>query len=664
MELVYLWVEDYKNIKKQGFNFSPRFECTYDEDTTTLIVTKKENYLNIFPKNINVTAIVGENGSGKSSIIKIILLLIFLKKYELKIINNETIAENIKDAISHLVVLGNLEKKDIYLIIYQNNEIKKISLLQSMEQISKKIEPISTFEWEIAKSDISIKYQDSKIDESNNIDFFSIHFNYMLDTLYDGTQDSWIKQLYHKNDRYDTPILLEPSKSSGSEQIINLNNIEYINNQNFLRFYSQATTNESIDFFKPDKITITLARDFIPNLSFEDKGLQLLTIKRFYTYYHKILSNDDNSITEDSIQKFIEYIKNLYNDNEYKKINLLYLSFKVLSLNKSLFNETNYQLIKENITSLFDDTSNNGSYTNIEAILNSLILEDAPDYEVRKIKICIAFNENIDKMVPILRDNSIQDLETGITKNIDDVKDILQFIPSWMSVVWLEDKKTFNSLSGGEKTIFTFLLNLMYQIQNINDKNEYNTINVFLDEVELGFHPQWQKKFLTYILNALKSVNDNEKIINITFMTHSPFILSDLPKENVIFLDKINEETKEKYPNLNIDGLENSNCINVSKEINLNPFGANIHTLLSHGFFMQDGLMGEFAKGKINEVITGLQADNIDSFSQREMKAIIDAIGEPFLQTKLKQMYDKKFPQTKDEQIQVLQNQIDKLNQE
>ena len=36
MELVYLWVEEYKNIKNQGFNFSPRFECEfkaeYDEN--------------------------------------------------------------------------------------------------------------------------------------------------------------------------------------------------------------------------------------------------------------------------------------------------------------------------------------------------------------------------------------------------------------------------------------------------------------------------------------------------------------------------------------------------------------------------------------------------------------------------------------------------------
>jgi len=31
MELVYLWVEEYKNIHRQGFNFSPKFNYHYDE---------------------------------------------------------------------------------------------------------------------------------------------------------------------------------------------------------------------------------------------------------------------------------------------------------------------------------------------------------------------------------------------------------------------------------------------------------------------------------------------------------------------------------------------------------------------------------------------------------------------------------------------------------
>ncbi|MFZ2968540.1 MAG: hypothetical protein WA080_05740 [Sulfuricurvum sp.] len=57
MELVYLWVEDYKNIYHQGFNFSPRFECKYDENTKELTIDEKKDYVSIFPKNINITAI-------------------------------------------------------------------------------------------------------------------------------------------------------------------------------------------------------------------------------------------------------------------------------------------------------------------------------------------------------------------------------------------------------------------------------------------------------------------------------------------------------------------------------------------------------------------------------------------------------------------------------
>ncbi|MCG3668494.1 hypothetical protein L5F24_10840 [Aliarcobacter butzleri] len=71
MELVYLWVENYKNIQKQGFKFSPRFECKYDGENLT--ITEDKDYVSIFPDNINITAIVGENGTGKSRLLCAIL---------------------------------------------------------------------------------------------------------------------------------------------------------------------------------------------------------------------------------------------------------------------------------------------------------------------------------------------------------------------------------------------------------------------------------------------------------------------------------------------------------------------------------------------------------------------------------------------------------------
>jgi AAA15 family ATPase/GTPase len=80
MELVYLWVEKYKNIHEQGFNFSPRFECKYENDELTICDKEKEkckdsNYIKSFfddKGKINVTAIVGKNGSGKSNILRVL----------------------------------------------------------------------------------------------------------------------------------------------------------------------------------------------------------------------------------------------------------------------------------------------------------------------------------------------------------------------------------------------------------------------------------------------------------------------------------------------------------------------------------------------------------------------------------------------------------------
>ena len=74
MELVYLWVEEYKNIHHQGFNFSPQFRCDYNPATNELTIDENEDYIpDFFGDNINVTAIVGKNGSGKSSLLELII---------------------------------------------------------------------------------------------------------------------------------------------------------------------------------------------------------------------------------------------------------------------------------------------------------------------------------------------------------------------------------------------------------------------------------------------------------------------------------------------------------------------------------------------------------------------------------------------------------------
>jgi len=597
MELVYLWVEEYKNIYKQGFDFSPQFECKYENNELTICDKKKKqckdnNYIeNFFDENgnINVTALVGKNGSGKSSLIKLIFLLVFTKKYNLE--QNPIYDNSIIEAIRPFI------DKELFLIVYHENQYKKISMHAFINNLVAKFP--DTKDVIVGKRDIPIcKLRLYKELNQNELNFFSVHFNYMIDTLFDGEEDKWIKEIYHKADSYDTPLLLEPYKNNNnSRQVIDLDIIEYLNNQNVLRFYHELSSNTKItNFFNPNKISMNIAyRDFDwSNLSTEDfeclQNCNYFIVDKFFQLYDNnntfLLLREESKI---KICTICTEIKSLYENKKYEQLSYLYIALKVLTSNKLLFNKDEYEKI-------------NVWASTLKSEKNLLGFQDTINFLQKKIFKKKIFFNNINKKV-----------------SLNEVSDILKFIPSWINTEWYKDNKSIKSLSSGEKSFFTFLINLMYQVQNINNEPKYNTINLFLDETELGFHPQWHKEYLYNILEALNKIN--KKKINIIFATHSPFLISDLPKENVMFLK---------------DGVQDKGIRHKQ------TFGANIHTLLSDSFFMEGGLMGEFAKGKIDKAIEILNQNTLSQKGIKYCEQIISIIGEPILKRQLKKMLDSK----------------------
>lgn len=633
MELVYLWVENYKNIQKQGFNFSPNYECEFMpvyenkklSDKSELKITPKENPLkDFFGKDINITAIVGENGSGKSSIQKLIFMLIFLKKYQ----NIDvSLPENSskESAIINILKDEKLKDKNVFLIINTENGLRKISLLASIF----KYEQPELIKFRISTINCCLKGKEDEYPEleDDKLNFFSIHFNYMIDTWYDDFYDLWTNNIYHRVDGYDVSLLLEPFKGDENGNYIDISNIDYLNNGKIFDFYAEVKDNKHINsFFNPDTIWMMINLEKIENKYYE-----------FYDF-------DKNVGFYDKFQKFIyEKVK----DKDLIFLNKLYLIIKIINSKKEIFKDKN---IVDKLSRQFEYINN---IEELEKKVNDFVVDeklllkvDLP--ETQKLEVCIDFHkEFIGENSKLEEYKKLLVLDPSDDDNFNKIEKVFQIfnkIVSWIQVEFYDKNKSYSSLSGGEKMFLNFAINLMYQIKNIKklDNQPYKTINLFLDEVEFGLHPDWQKRFLSELITILKIFDIK---VNLVYATHSPFILSDLPKENIIFLEK----GKQVYPFE--DGKQ--------------TFGANIHTLLSHGFFMKDGLMGEFAKSKIDNVIKYLNND-IKSIitTDNDAQNIIDIIGEPIIKRELQRMLKNKMELSNKTEIDKIREKVDKLTQE
>jgi len=536
MELVYLWVEDYKNIQKQGFNFSPRFRCEFKDeyekyidtdgeekerlkDNCELVIDENKDYVSIFPDNINITAIVGENGSGKSSIFEIILSDYRNIKTNILIVITESnnlryISKNIK-----LETLEKLENYSLDRIIYFSNSLSSITNKSNIPESIKNHIP-KRFEQDLAQLYKEL-YQD---------DYFDIYrTEFGLFTL-------------------------------------NLKEI-LINNPNTFKKFDKRIV------FSRCKYQL-------------DFSLLLNRIREDKFYFSAI--EKSNNISR--LLKFIIISRFKSSFIRGKEADL------IIKKNKKIFNKVDFS---------FED------YLEINNKLNELS-------EVSEFS-----EENIKKFIDIFQ---YKEKEIWMTKDfyLIEKKEIHPLLESWRFFFYSRInfyKETgeldYLSLSSGEKEYIKLLTTYIYTLINNIEKKE---IYLF-DEVDLSLHPNWQKRIFNDLMYFRKMFNIEEKV-HFIFSSHSPFILSDLPKENIIFL----EQGKQVYP------------FNDEKQ----TFGADIHTLFSHGFFMKDGLMGEFAKDKIDLAIKYLNQKVLTQEELDYCENIISIIGEPIIKRELQRMLDSK----------------------
>lgn len=590
MELVYLWVEEYKNIKNQGFNFSPRFKCEYDKDLNELTIDENKDYVSIFPDNINVTAIVGENGSGKSSLLEIIS-----NKFEDMNDKNYPDEENF---VRFFTIYLSYEK----LLIANDNHKFNIKIEKNQIKNNSKIE-----------HEILTKYEN--------------YFNNLVSVFYSNTLDELNLDLKNRESGSNTPISKNISISSL------LNNISVIKNkEKNLGDYSKTGFSTIYrGFISNQKVTnITAVKDGIKLLFNIPERIKIENID--LNEYLSKLKDEDRF--KENIEKLLKYYRKYFMGEklfqkklEINIITALLISVKNNIMKQNYFNDLNF----DNIFLTFEKYG-------FEKALSKIQI---PSYDIETPSDLIVIFKSL---VSLITDNKIEINIFSSKFNFESYRKLIFIMEPFLDFKWSGDRV----LSSGEETLLSQFSNLKYYIEKYDIKNTAMFIGnnknllILIDEGELTLHPNWQRKYIKLYVDFFKA-NKLAESIHIIIASHSPFILSDIPKENTIFLEK---------------NIKTGKCINRTKNLDINPFGSNIHTLLSHGFFMKDGLMGEFSKSKIEEIkhfyeLVKKFENNIKKNKKphvylkliyliriKKFRHIQSIIGEPFLQTVIKNYLD------------------------
>lgn len=597
---------------------------------------------------VSISAIVGKNGSGKSSIIELLYASLF----------NISVKAELLPPI-------NEDGEPI-----ETEEYLRVELFYSIEN---NFYQVRIFDEDISITLINSKNQ-TKINEQsfNSIDFFyTIAINYSHYALNSDYLGNWVKNIFHKNDGYQTPLVINPFRKRGN---IEINDEEYLTKS---RLLSNLISPKS----EKGSFWINKRRTLIPfkvatNIKFnldDKKNEKVNKYLKENTILEKNYSLIIDEIYNNLISPKSQEFKSLFNFDFVNK----YLVYKIYSISEK------YKPFSQTFRFLETKELNKSK---LIGLLQKLKTEKS--HIAFKLHQTINYIEhgnfilnNIGRWIPL------GELNKHINSIQNDTSDVINYIPPSFFKYDLKFKsnETLDGLSSGEKQRIFSSTTYKYHLYNLDSVTEepfkvYENVNIIFDEIELYFHPEFQKTFVSDFLDSLKTLQLNRiKRINCIMITHSPFILSDIPTSNTLKLN-------EGKPNL----LEPNN----------QTFGANIHDLLTNDFFMSNGFMGEWAKIQIQSVSeylyfkinsnkieqlkiklsdtpekklsTQIKAEikilknKVSSYKKSKLKkedcsSLISIVGEPVLYNALMELYNEAFPNDEQDFIQSQINKLSKL---
>lgn len=611
MQIHFIWISNFKYFEEKGINLSAEYKFHLDVTHTVfgveahLHIEMNEDFIaNFFekPNVANITAIIGKNGAGKSTIMDYI---------------KAKLPEGLEAGFASDLVIYSVDEQPghpINYITYPENWKLTITGLKNVF--------------------ISQPYSDSILesrsvrDQAKLGDADYIYYSYILDLKQEATD--W-KGLFNLS----TTALIEETRRSILAEL----------NGNTNR--NQSTTDlEYLIGNELSKAVQFLISEYRHLLPFNQPDSLSMFIDPADIEYFRYSADEKNEDIKELLKKLDrKLLDDTMNEADVQRgialfcqailINFFLTERKYSNSIQSthLLNIGDTESIRDFVLRFFNHLQTNEvrAFGEPQSYSYTRYIE-LSDLAPRLITL---FEDLVEEGFISINDQQNQfgvRYDFALTSDADTI--ISRFFGLYLKVKGLSPFLQFRwrGLSTGEQSFLSFMSRFVHlKRHQIGGDQLRKDLIIMIDEGDAGFHPEWQKQFFKHSLDFLSSLF-SDHTIQLIYTANAPFLTSDLTKPHVLFLNKI--------------GRAETSVL--EKENNRLPtFGANIHQLYLDSFYVEGAIIGDFAKGRIDGIIGFLNDKRIKKPDEKIRKTI-EQIGEPIIRIKLQAMWKEKFRETEE----------------
>ncbi|PFY66684.1 hypothetical protein COL46_25190 [Bacillus toyonensis] len=594
---------------KQDFCFTNNFDISFHDNKLDISI-RKNPYIGLWGGKISdINLIVGKNGSGKTTLLD---LLGSTKNRRMEILRKPKTDALGKMTFEEWFAVYHIEE-DIFVIEGYNPH-----LIKNLDNLPLGIS---------SEFSICIKY-DFKNKRAK-------HFDYIQSTKHGRFSLSQkLVSLYLSNNRnrdwFSGNVILEEQDIFVGFQRLYLNNPQLSNIYTFLSKGYKGIE----EGFTAKNVICVLERKMIFDSYSKSDIIKSLNLKLYkdkekillfkndtsLNFFKSRLENKDDKWTTKAkyIIKFLESIilDLWFNVGGYEfNNNLEYIKNidSIAFLNDDLESRINYLL--QVLQVIFDALESEQVIE--QYIYNLNFIKDYVSFLISCNKKYFKSDRTMSVNLNWDYDEKIFNLLTLYDRYIDNEYQLFHFI-----------NIKFKNMSVGELELANGFANLNAAIQVATHNKQIDSVLLLLDEPDASFHPEWSRR---YIYNICRFLNNNdferEVKFQILITTHSPFIISDIPKEHITCINVI----EKPFGNL-------------KREVKKADFGlmGNFYDIIKNDFFITSPI-GEYAKTIFKEIVEKI--NDLEKKSKDEidnLKGIISSIGDEMIRIKLQQLLNDK----------------------